>query len=73
MLCRACGNELIPFEYCPDCDEAIHWRCSICEKENEKSVHSHYLNNQIQRKASMAGASCCCSHSVPGLSSAMLI
>jgi hypothetical protein len=56
MLCRACGNELIPFEYCPDCDEAIHWRCSICEKENEKSVHSHYLNNQIQRNASMAGA-----------------
>jgi len=55
MLCRACGNELIPFEYCPDCDEAIHWRCSICEKENEKSVHSHYFN-QIQRKASMAGA-----------------
>lgn len=73
MLCRACGNELIPFEYCPDCDEAIHWRCSICEKENEKSVHSHYLNNQIQRKASMAGATAACSHSVPGLSSAMLI
>ena len=56
MLCRACGNESIPFEYCPGCNEAIHWKCTVCEKQNEKSVHSHYLNDQIQRKASMAGA-----------------
>jgi hypothetical protein len=46
MLCRACGNEMIAFEYCDDCTEAIHWKCSICYKENEKSVH----NNCIKQK-----------------------
>ena len=48
MLRRACGNELNPIKYCPECNEAIHWRCSICEKENENVVFE-------QRKASMMG------------------
>lgn len=53
MRCRAYGNELNPIKYCPECNEAIHWRCTIYEKENAKSVHSHYYNEQ--RKASMIG------------------
>ena len=42
MLCRACGSEMVPFEYCAECNEGIHSRCSICKKENDKSVHVHY-------------------------------
>jgi hypothetical protein len=38
MLCRGCGNEMIAFEHCLDCYEAIHWRCTSCQKENEKSI-----------------------------------
>ena len=46
MLCRACGNEMIAFESCPHCNESIHWKCSICSKENEKSVHTHYAQEE---------------------------
>ena len=42
MLCRVCGSEMVAFEYCPDCSECVHWRCSICQKENDKSVHVHH-------------------------------
>ena len=41
MLCRACGNEMIAFEYCSDCNEAIQGKCSVCDRQNEKSVHTH--------------------------------
>lgn len=27
-------------EYCPACNEAILWKCSACEKESERSVHT---------------------------------
>ena len=43
MLCRACGNNMIAFEYCSDCNEAIHWRCVTCKKENDRSVHTHRI------------------------------
>jgi len=46
MLCRACGNEMVKFEYCDDCNEAIHWKCSICYKENEKSVHVNCIKQK---------------------------
>lgn len=53
MLCRACGNEMIAFEYCSQCNESIHWKCSRCSKENEKSVHMHYTEGeQLLGKAS---------------------
>lgn len=40
MLCRSCGNEMNPFEYCTSCNEAVLWKCSKCERENDKSIHS---------------------------------
>ena len=75
MLCRACGNELLAFEYCPECNEAIHWKCSSCEKENEKSVHTHNSIQKVQdisKKASVAGAAAVATL-VSGLSSIILI
>ena len=75
MLCRGCGNELIAFEYCPECDEAIHWKCTSCERENEKSVHTHTNIQKVQdlsKKASVAGAAAVATL-VSGLSSIILI
>jgi hypothetical protein len=46
MLCRACGNEMVEFEYCHNCNEAIHWKCSTCYKENEKSIHTNCTKQQ---------------------------
>lgn len=42
MLCRACGGEMVGTEYCSDCNEAVLWKCSSCEKENDKSVHTYH-------------------------------
>ena len=50
MLCRVCGNEMVAFEHCHDCNEAIHWKCSICYKENEKSVHINCLKQKESLK-----------------------
>jgi hypothetical protein len=36
MLCRGCGNEM-------NAIESIHWRCTRCEKENEKSYNIRYI------------------------------
>ena len=48
---------MIAFEYCSQCNESVHWKCSICSKENEKSVHMHYTGEKLLRKASeTAGA-----------------
>jgi hypothetical protein len=44
---------MIAIEYCSQCNESIHWKCSICSKENEKSVHMHYTEGeQLLEKAS---------------------
>jgi predicted amidophosphoribosyltransferase len=57
MLCRACGAELIATEYCPSCNEAVLWKCSACEKETDKSVHTfHPPRPESSRKASVVGA-----------------
>ena len=32
-------------EYCPSCSEGILWKCTTCEKENDKSVHTHYMSS----------------------------
>ena len=55
MLCRGCGNELVPFEYCADCNEAIQWKCSSCKKDNDRSIHVHYIEDEIQKRDIGAG------------------
>lgn len=27
-------------EFCPECNEAVLWRCSSCDRENDKSIHT---------------------------------
>jgi hypothetical protein len=27
-------------EYCQSCNEAILWKCSSCQKENDRSIHT---------------------------------
>ena len=54
MLCKSCGEEMIAFEYCQNCNEAVHWRCSVCKKQNEKSVHTHNMQEYFP-KSSVAG------------------
>lgn len=29
-------------EYCSSCNEAVLWKCTSCEKENDRSVHSYH-------------------------------
>ena len=56
MLCRACGAEMLATEYCPSCNEAVLWKCSSCEKENDKSVHTYHPQKQeSSRTASVVG------------------
>jgi hypothetical protein len=49
MLCRSCGNEMNPFEYCDSCNQAVHWKCSACQKENDKSIHIHYEREEVSK------------------------
>jgi len=57
MLCRACGAEMVATEYCSSCNEAVLWKCSSCEKENDKSVHTyHPPRPESARTASVVGA-----------------
>ncbi len=46
MLCRACGSEMVAEEYCPDCNEAVLWKCGSCEKENDRSVHTSHSSSR---------------------------
>lgn len=56
MLCRACGAEMVATEYCPSCNEAVLWKCSSCEKENDRSVHTfHPPRPESSRTASVVG------------------
>jgi len=56
MLCRACGAEMVAEEYCPSCNEAVLWKCSSCEKENDKSVHTYHPSRpESSRTASVVG------------------
>jgi hypothetical protein len=57
MLCRACGQEMVGFEYCPGCNEAIHWKCDSCKKENEKSIHNHEVRGKDKERFSAKKAS----------------
>jgi len=36
-----------PFEYCTSCNEAVQWKCSKCEKENDKSIHARCYNAAV--------------------------
>jgi predicted RNA-binding Zn-ribbon protein involved in translation (DUF1610 family) len=73
MLCRTCGNEMTAVETCPHCNESIHWKCSICFKENEKSVHRHYMEEQNLFKKASETAGVAMITFVSGLSSLILI
>jgi hypothetical protein len=73
MLCRACGNEMIAFESCPHCNESIHWKCSICAKESEKSVHTHYMEEEKFFKKASETAGVAMITFLSGLSSLILI
>ena len=46
---------MIAFDYCRNCNEAVHWRCSICKKQNEKSVHIHNMQEDFPKRSSVAG------------------
>ncbi len=37
-------------EYCPSCNEAVLWKCSSCEKENDRSVHTYHPPKQDSSK-----------------------
>jgi predicted RNA-binding Zn-ribbon protein involved in translation (DUF1610 family) len=56
MLCRACGAEMVATEYCPSCNEAVLWKCSSCEKENDRSVHTYHAPRpESSRTVSVVG------------------
>lgn len=43
-------------EYCPSCNEAVLWKCTSCEKENDKSVHTyHPARAESSKTASVVG------------------
>jgi hypothetical protein len=49
-------------EYCPSCSEGILWKCTSCEKENDKSIHTHYeMSNELPNMvtSSVVGALAC--------------
>jgi hypothetical protein len=48
-------------EFCPSCNEGILWKCTSCEKENDKSVHTHYLSSDELKTvpSSLVGALAC--------------
>jgi hypothetical protein len=56
MLCRACGAEMVASEYCSSCNEAVLWKCSGCEKETDKSVHTYHPPRETSRMSSVVGA-----------------
>jgi hypothetical protein len=57
MLCRACGNEMTASEYCSSCNEAVLWKCSSCQRENDRSVHTNHPQSESpSRAASFIGA-----------------
>ncbi len=33
---------MIATEYCDSCNEGILWKCSSCEKENDRSIHTYH-------------------------------
>jgi hypothetical protein len=41
MLCRSCGRELDPTRKCAMCKETIQWKCFVCNKEGDPSIHVH--------------------------------
>lgn len=41
MLCRSCGRELDPIRKCAMCKETVQWKCFVCNKEGDISIHVH--------------------------------
>lgn len=41
MLCRSCGQELDPTRRCAMCKETVQWKCFVCNKEGDTSIHVH--------------------------------
>ncbi|HVX03473.1 MAG TPA: hypothetical protein VHA09_10010 [Nitrososphaera sp.] len=39
-------------EFCSECNEAVLWKCSYCDRENDKSIHtSHPVEGEGYSKA----------------------
>lgn len=51
MLCRACGSEMTAEEFCPSCNEAVLWKCSLCNRENDRSVHTYHPSSESPSRA----------------------
>lgn len=46
-------------EFCSECNEAILWKCSCCNRENERSIHTYHPEegeDSSSRVASVVGA-----------------
>ncbi|WP_415283994.1 hypothetical protein [Candidatus Nitrososphaera sp. FF02] len=45
-------------EFCPECNEAIVWKCSSCDRENDKSIHTYHPQSEgsSSKAASVVGA-----------------
>ncbi|HEX6562623.1 MAG TPA: hypothetical protein VF016_11410 [Nitrososphaera sp.] len=46
-------------EFCPECNEAVLWKCSSCDRENDKSIHTYHpaeRDSPSARAASVMGA-----------------
>ena len=45
-------------EFCPECNEAIVWKCSSCDRENDKSIHTYHPQSEGSgsKAASVVGA-----------------
>jgi ribosome-binding protein aMBF1 (putative translation factor) len=59
MLCRACGSEMDAAEFCPECNESVLWKCSSCDRENDRSIHTYHpveSEGPSSRAASVMGA-----------------
>jgi hypothetical protein len=48
---------MVATEYCSDCNEAVLWKCSSCEKENDKSVHTYHPTKSESSKTSSSSSS----------------
>ena len=47
---------MLATEYCQSCNEAVLWKCSSCDKENDRSVHSYHPSRpESSRTASVVG------------------
>ena len=59
-----------PTEYCSSCNEGIVWKCIVCSKENDRSIHTyHPMGREISTTipASLVGSLVCVATSIASL------